>query len=65
LSLCPKPRRNAICAIYAFMRQADDLADDETISIEERRKRLDAWLSEWRSVSANPTAKLLPPIRYS
>jgi phytoene synthase len=47
----PTPRRNAICAIYAFMRKADDLSDDESISREERRKQLDAWLSEWRSVS--------------
>jgi 15-cis-phytoene synthase len=46
----PKPRRNAICAIYAFMRQADDLADDESISIEERRTRIDAWLRNWRGV---------------
>jgi phytoene synthase len=45
----PEPRRNAICAIYAFMRQADDLSDDESISREERRCRLDAWLSEWRA----------------
>jgi phytoene synthase len=45
----PKPRRNAICAIYAFMRQADDLADDESLSREERRL-LDAWLADWRSV---------------
>jgi len=28
----PAPRRNAICAVYAFMRQADDLADDESLS---------------------------------
>jgi len=48
----PKPRRNAICAIYAFMRQADDLADDESLSREERRRNLDAWLSEWKSVCA-------------
>jgi phytoene synthase len=48
----PSPRRNAICAIYAFMRQADDLADDETLSREERRRRLDAWLAEWRAVCA-------------
>lgn len=46
----PEPRRNAICAIYAFMRQADDLADDETLSREERRRRLDAWLEDWRGV---------------
>ncbi len=51
----PAPRRNAICAIYAFMRQADDLSDDETIPIKERRKRLDAWLAEWRQACANPT----------
>jgi phytoene synthase len=46
----PVPRRNAICAIYAFMRQADDLADDESLSREERRVRLHAWLAEWRRV---------------
>jgi len=46
----PAPRRNAICAFYAFMRQADDLADDESISREERRVRLDAWLAAWRGV---------------
>ncbi|MGD0547219.1 MAG: phytoene/squalene synthase family protein [Terracidiphilus sp.] len=46
----PKPRRDAICAIYAFMRQADDLADDESLPREERRRRLDAWLANWRGV---------------
>jgi len=46
----PVPRRNAICAIYAFMRQADDLADDESLSRDERRVRLDAWLADWRRV---------------
>ena len=46
----PLPRRNAICAIYAFMRQADDLADDESLPREERRIRLDLWLKDWRGV---------------
>jgi phytoene synthase len=46
----PEPRRNAICAIYAFMRQADDLADDESLPREERRRRLDAWQADWRGV---------------
>lgn len=47
----PTARRNAICAIYAFMRRADDLADDESIPREERRGRLDAWLKDWRAAS--------------
>jgi phytoene synthase len=48
----PVPRRNAICAIYAFMRQADDLADDEALSREERSRRLEDWLGAWRAVCA-------------
>lgn len=47
----PLHRRNAICAIYAFMRQADDLADDESIPREERRRRLDEWLGAWHRAS--------------
>ncbi len=46
----PELRRDAICAIYAFMRQADDLADDESLSREERRRRLDNWQAHWRGV---------------
>ena len=43
----PKAKRNAICAVYAFMRHADDLSDDETKSREERRVDLDTWLEAW------------------
>jgi 15-cis-phytoene synthase len=46
----PKPRSNAICAIYAFMRQADDLADDESLAREERCRKLELWRNEWRQV---------------
>ncbi|MGO8933789.1 MAG: phytoene/squalene synthase family protein [Terracidiphilus sp.] len=47
----PRARRNAICAIYAFMRQADDLADDESIPRDERRGRLDNWLAAWHDAA--------------
>jgi phytoene synthase len=46
----PEPRRNAICAIYAFMRKADDLADDESVPRDERRQQLAAWLDAWHNV---------------
>lgn len=45
----PAPRRNAICAIYAFMRQADDISDDETLPREVRRDRLEKWLKDWHA----------------
>ena len=52
----PAPRRNAICAIYAFMRKADDLSDDESLPRETRRRNLDTWLAGWRSAaSGQPT----------
>jgi 15-cis-phytoene synthase len=47
----PEPRRNAICAIYAFMRKADDLSDDETLSREQRLVNLEQWQAAWRSAS--------------
>jgi phytoene synthase len=48
----PLDRRNAICAIYAFMRQADDLADDESLPHEERRRNLNHWLAAWHAATA-------------
>ncbi len=47
----PRPRRNAICAIYAFMRKADDLADDESLSLEARRNSLAAWIAQWHAAA--------------
>ncbi len=53
----PTTRRNAICSVYAFMRRADDLADDESFSIAERRAHLHDWLASWRSACDGvPTA---------
>jgi phytoene synthase len=40
----PKRKRQALCAVYAFMRRCDDIADDPSLSLEERRYKLDTWL---------------------
>lgn len=44
----PRAKRDAMCAIYAFMRKADDLSDDESFSIETRRIMMDEWIAAWR-----------------
>jgi phytoene synthase len=56
----PRARRNAICAIYAFMRKADDLSDDESISRQERKRLLEGWLGEWHL--ARTGAPTLDPV---
>jgi len=48
----PKPKREAICAVYAFMRHADDLSDDDTRSRDERRAALASWLDSWHRAAA-------------
>jgi phytoene synthase len=48
----PEPKRNAICAVYAFMRHADDLSDDESVGLDERRRNLETWLEEWHRAQA-------------
>jgi 15-cis-phytoene synthase len=40
----PRRKREALCAVYAFMRRCDDIADDSTLSIVERRQKLHNWL---------------------
>jgi phytoene synthase len=55
----PERKRNAMCAVYAFMRRADDISDDETLPVAERRDVMARWLEAWRDarrsgVSDNP-----------
>jgi phytoene synthase len=46
----PEAKRNAICAVYAFMRHADDISDDENIPRPERRRMMEKWLAAWHAV---------------
>jgi len=40
----PRRKREALCAVYAFMRRCDDLSDDASLPTWERRAKLEAWL---------------------
>ncbi|MGC2215981.1 MAG: phytoene/squalene synthase family protein [Silvibacterium sp.] len=52
----PRHKRDAICAVYAFMRHADDLSDDESLSLERRRTNMASWLAAWHSaMQGQPT----------
>jgi phytoene synthase len=44
----PKHKRNAMCAVYAFMRHADDISDDEALPVAQRREVMGRWLEAWR-----------------
>jgi len=50
--ILPTAKRNALSAVYAFMRHADDISDDESVPVVERRSRLQNWLEEWHQVQA-------------
>lgn len=47
----PREKRNALCAVYAFMRHADDLSDDAGLTLDQRRDQLDAWAQALRSAA--------------
>ena len=52
----PKRKRQALSAVYAFMRRCDDIADDSGLSLPERRFRLDTWLDALhRAQQGQPT----------
>lgn len=46
----PLRKRNALSAVYAFMRHADDISDDPAVPADQRRTRLDEWMNSFRRV---------------
>ena len=52
----PRRKRQALCAVYAFMRRCDDIADDPTLALSDRRQKLDTWLDALhRAQQGEPT----------
>ena len=56
----PRHKSDAMCAVYAFMRRADDISDDESKPIEARREEMKSWLAAWRA-SRTATANQFSP----
>ncbi len=54
--LLPKPRRDGMTALYAFCREVDDVADDESVPVAERRVKLTAWRDDIRRACAGECA---------
>ena len=46
--LLPKPKRDAMSALYAFCREVDDVADEDSVAVEQRRAGLKAWRTDIR-----------------
>src|SRR5712671_2134973 len=52
----PRRKRNALSAVYAFMRRCDDIADDNSLSPDDRQIKLAEWLDKvHRALAAQPT----------
>ena len=52
----PKKKRRALCAVYAFMRRCDVIADDPSLPVRDRRQKLDVWLDAFHAAQAgHPT----------
>jgi phytoene synthase len=46
--MLPKHKRDGMSALYAFCREVDDVADDESVAVSARRQRLASWREDIR-----------------
>jgi len=52
----PRRKRQALSAVYAFMRRCDDITDDPSLSARDRRQKLDTWVDAFHAALAgHPT----------
>jgi phytoene synthase len=52
----PRGKRNALSAVYAYMRRCDDITDEHMLSPDDRRNKLAEWLDKvHRALASQPT----------
>jgi len=56
--LLPKDRRDAMASLYAFCREVDDVADEDSIPVEQRQKDLDKWRTDITTACSNGAPEL-------
>ncbi|MFM2295212.1 MAG: hypothetical protein RLZZ350_1625 [Verrucomicrobiota bacterium] len=50
--MLPREKRDAMCALYAFCREVDDVADEDSVPVAQRRAQLAAWRVDIRKACA-------------
>jgi len=65
--LLPRARRDAMSALYAFCREVDDVADEDSLPVAQRREQLSAWREDLQRACSNlaptmPTNQELQPV---
>ena len=51
--MLPREKRDAMSALYAFCREVDDVADEDSVPVEKRREKLAAWRADIRRACEN------------
>ena len=55
--MLPREKRDAMSALYAFCREVDDVADEDSVPVEKRRAQLAAWRADIRRACENQPSK--------
>jgi phytoene synthase len=55
--LLPRAKRDGMSTLYAFCREVDDVADDETSPVERRRDQLASWREDVKRACSNETPR--------
>ena len=55
----PRAKRDAMSALYAFCRAVDDVADETTAPVEQRRRQLAGWREDVRRACENQTPEFV------